>query len=276
MIAEVASQPKLMVWTLRRTGGTTLQKILSLAYDEGRVYAEPFNWDRAFGRYSKRLAQGGTAAEFYQSLLPEFERPLTIKHCVELMQRKVNAALFSTSLLQDFRHVILYRRNELKRIQSLVIAESTAFWGQSQVDAYDAYLADHPELIKRVDYDRTLKIVDFGIEQLRAVRAALTEWNIGFVELRLEDLYADGPEAAYATLATELTGLGIDLGSVKRKAVLGRMERGQQHSSKLLRWVPNAADFANLAEERPDLADITPLIQGHAAAPPLATTAELS
>ncbi|HEX8234272.1 MAG TPA: hypothetical protein VF559_13110 [Caulobacteraceae bacterium] len=277
MDVDYSSQPKLIVWTLRRTGGTTLQRILQLAYQEGRVYAEPFNWDRAFGPYSKRLARGGSAAEFYASLLPELDRPLVIKHCVELMQRKVNAALFSVSLLQEFRHVILYRKDELARMRSLVIAESTGFWGQSRVDAYDDYLGKHPQIIKPYDEAKTLRVVDFGIEQLRAIRTALKELKIGFTELRLEELYADGPEAAYDTLEKELTKLGVSLAGIRRNAVLGKLQRGEQGSSALLKHVPSAPDFRVLGERYPHLKNIAPIITGKAPLPtPLATAGDLS
>ena len=270
MAPEPSAQPKLIVWTLRRTGGTTLQRILGLAYPEGRVFAEPFNWDRAFGQESRRFAQSGTPAEFYQSMLPHFEQPLAIKHCVELMQRKVNAAIVSTSVLQEFKHVLLYRRNELNRIRSLVIAESTGFWGQSRVDAYDEYLQTKPGMPRPVDYRRTMKIVDFGIEQLRAVRTVLLELGLPLVELRLEDLYLDGPDRAFEILETELTGIGLDLRGIRTKAALNRLEKGKQNSSKLMRWVPNAADFENLDEQRPELEDITDFVRGMRTLPALA------
>lgn len=264
-------QPKLMVWTLRRTGGTTLQKILQLAYPEDRVHAEPFNWDRALGRHSKRLAHGGTGAEFYASLQPELEQPLVIKHCVELMQRKVNATLLSVSILEEFKHIVLFRKDELARMRSLVIAESTGFWGQSRVDAYDEYLDGHPGIIKRYDDAKTRRVIDFGIEQLRAVRTTLKELKVGFTEFRLEDLYAAGTEAAYDTLERELGRLGVDLTAVKRGAVLGKLERGEQKSSVLLKHVPNPPDFAALKADHPYLTNIAPIIHAQAPLPaPLA------
>ncbi|MEM2174563.1 MAG: hypothetical protein QXI58_02935 [Candidatus Micrarchaeia archaeon] len=84
----------LIIWTLRRTGGTNFTgKISNLLKDRFRIVQhEPFNLDRIFGFITQEFKEGNVD-KTRDLLVQELSIPTLIKHCVETVPRDFNFLL---------------------------------------------------------------------------------------------------------------------------------------------------------------------------------------
>ncbi|NBZ89420.1 hypothetical protein [Stagnihabitans tardus] len=118
-----------IIWTFRRTGGTTLATILSHASSHGQAPHEPFNPDRIYGNISKEWNETGDVKKLYSSISEVVERREVIKHCFEIVPMQLNTVLLQETIRLGYRHIILKRRMEVDRLYSLEVASRTGAWG---------------------------------------------------------------------------------------------------------------------------------------------------
>lgn len=113
----------LIIWTLRRTGGT------NLASHVGVKYHEPFNNDRIFGDVSKSWREKLDRAELRLGVAKALHGNPSIKHCVETVPDEVTQELVRQSVKKGYQHIFLIRRKPDGRVLSLQFASSFGIWG---------------------------------------------------------------------------------------------------------------------------------------------------
>lgn len=118
-----------MIWTMRRTGGTTLATLLSTLSEHSGIQHEPFNPDRKFGHVLQAFRQDDDLEALRIALSACFADRPVVKHCYELMPAAFNAVLLEVTTALGYRHIVLDRRNETARIMSLELAHLTGAWG---------------------------------------------------------------------------------------------------------------------------------------------------
>lgn len=127
-----------IIWTMQRTGGTTLAALLAALSEHPGVEHEPFNAERLFGNVTKGWLETKDVDRLHADIEAVLEPLPVIKHCYELLPPAVNQGLMQVANAKNYRHIILDRRAETDRILSLELAKLTGAWGREATDIYDA------------------------------------------------------------------------------------------------------------------------------------------
>jgi hypothetical protein len=115
-----------IVWTLRRTGGTTLSSILEQHSLLPTIEHEPFLPGRVFGNVA-RAHEAKNRTGFRDGLKQIMADRYPLKHCIDTHPLEFSIDL-AKILGDEYGHVILLRRNESLRLLSLAMAEATGAW----------------------------------------------------------------------------------------------------------------------------------------------------
>ncbi len=237
------SERPFIVWTLRRTGGTTFARNVMRASRFPALQHEPFLEKRPLGhltrafrdtRDTRALRDGIEAA-----LAPE--RP-NVKHVIETLPEEINHALLEVATSLGYGHLYLDRGDELKRLVSLELARATGAWGGGMAkDIYPKIFAGEvTPAAADIDWARTHAEKCFA--RRRALRAAFDRAGIRPKEVWFEDLYIAG---GFARLHAEtLAHLEIpedpDPARTRRE---GSAEGSGQNSAQIRDHVPGMDAF---------------------------------
>lgn len=182
-----------LIWTFRRTGGTTLTDLMMDLSEHPRADQEAFNWDRCYGAVSKHWFDTRDEARLTADLDAVLAGKPLIKHCHELHHDGFNEALFFAAQRHGYRQMVLDRSDEVGRILSLELAQMTGAWGKhgsgeryARIERGEAVLPpiDIAEAIghMRLCHDRRLKLKALLARAVRPVRVVLFETLYGPIE----------------------------------------------------------------------------------------------
>ena len=87
------------IWTMRRTGGTSLTSLLTNISEFNGIEHEPFNSDRKLGRFIQDFRAGKDKQEIVNALDKVFLETPIVKHCYELFGEEFNIKL--TDFIDD-------------------------------------------------------------------------------------------------------------------------------------------------------------------------------
>lgn len=132
--------PPFLIWTLRRTGGTTFTRLLHDASGRDEVWHEPFGRHGPLFGLRRRFVEDKNAARLAEGLEVALAARPDIKHCFEVCPARFNAVLLRTATRLGYRHLYLDRRDEAARIESLEFARLTGAWGKGQAQRLQAAL----------------------------------------------------------------------------------------------------------------------------------------
>lgn len=230
-----------IIWTMRRTGGTTLGTLLSTLSEHQGIQHEPFNDDRMFGHISGAFMQSGDTKALREALRNSLKRRPLIKHCYELTSTNFNRAFMRITTELGYRHIILDRRSETDRIVSLELAQITGAWGGADAQKIYPAIEKGEVTLPPLNLERSLR-------QMRLCHARRCElaWMARVAEVPpfavfFEDVYST-PDAGGAVIARLLAFLGINPADhANYDALLATaLLKSGQNSARILRAVPEA------------------------------------
>jgi LPS sulfotransferase NodH len=241
-----------IIWTIQRTGGTSLANLLMAMSEHPRAEHEPFNWrrpkQRQFGAVAENWFRDKNAADTDAALAKIFSRRFLIKHCYELPEHceRRHGAAFNVRLMRaaaktDYRHVLLWRRDELARLVSRFIAEANGTWFDDYASqVYDDIVNRRREL-KPLPVDTVVKHYRHCLAVTEQVRAQAKRFGVRFFEIAYEDIYQGEREARMARLGALLQFIGIDPDTIERHAadIEDRIFRRRFDTGAVARFVPN-------------------------------------
>jgi LPS sulfotransferase NodH len=232
-----------IIWTLRRTGGTTLAALLADLSEHPGVEHEPFNPERAFGAvvraWRDHRDEAQLRAHFEQVLAP---RPV-IKHCYELLPDAFNAMLMQVTRDLGYAHIVLDRRAEVDRILSLELAKQTGAWGKQEAGKVLRELQMGVRRMAPFDTAEALHHKAVCAARRGWLADAFADAGITPHEVFFEDVYSD-LEAGRAEVAALLAFVGIvpeDFPDFEQRRDEALLKKGQ-NSARLLDFVPNLLD----------------------------------
>lgn len=229
-----------VIWTMRRTGGTTFTSLLTDLSEHRGTQHEPFNLDRKFGH----VTQGWTDTHDLDALKAGMaavldDRPL-IKHCYELVPEMVNLALVKATTERGYRHIVLDRASEVDRIVSLELAKITGAWGVDDATGIYAEIEAGTRSLAPVDIDAARKHL--------VTCAALRRWLAGVFDasrhtpllVYFEEIYSDF-EAGKQVIEDILACLQIDPAAHRDYSakLVEALTRKAQKSQSIAHAVPN-------------------------------------
>lgn len=251
-----------VIWTFRRTGGTTLTDLMMDLSEHPRVDQEPFNWDRCFGQVSKHWYDTRDADRLVADLDGVLADKPLIKHCHELHPDAFNDALFAAAHRHGYRQLVLDRRDEVGRMLSLELAQMTGAWGKhGSAERYDR-VERGEDVLPPIDIAAALGHMRLCQDRRRTLLARINAYVPGGVDgkgeaaavpvVLFEDLYACPIEEGRPRVRAILQNLGLtrnDPAGVRQRITHALRWRGQD-SARILPFVPNIEEArAALAAE---------------------------
>ncbi len=130
---EVAPSP-VLIWTFRRSGGTSLRGILFWLTKRDSFQDEAFNDDppRELGMLTRAFRETGDEDALRASIREALRSGRNLKHCVEVVPFRLSSILLEEALARGYRNIILLRLNEVDRQVSLELARMTNAWGPEE------------------------------------------------------------------------------------------------------------------------------------------------
>lgn len=229
-----------MIWTMRRTGGTTLASLLSTLSEHTGVQHEPFNNERMYGHISAAFAQTADAAQLRLDLRECLAKRPVIKHCYELMSHAFNEVLLEVTAELGYRHIILDRRNETDRIVSLELAYLTGAWGGDAAKKIYPAIEAGEVLLEPLNMQRAQHQMRLCHTRRQELAQKMAVAQIVPFVVYFEDVYSD-PQAGRALIARLLAFLGIrpEDHADYEKLVSDALLRRGQNSAQILQAVPD-------------------------------------
>lgn len=222
-----APQRPFIIWTLQRTGGTNLTHHLKRRSGLGMAEHEPFNPPRSYGHITRAWKRTRDPDALEAAVRAVCARGENIKHCVEMVPRKVSESLLKASCEADFRHLLLYRRDTVGRLLSMEYAQRTKVWGPGHIDkaagdalAFETPL-DVPSLIAHEK--RCIDLLNWAWRRLRKGGARP-------VALAYEDMYGPDETLALGVLSQTLRGLDLARGPADAPLIAEVRSRGDQNT----------------------------------------------
>lgn len=229
----------LIIWTLRRTGGTNFTgKISNLLKDRFRIVQhEPFNLNRIFGFITQEFKEGNVD-KTRDLLVQELSIPTLIKHCVETVPRDFNFLLADIIFEMCYFNLFLYRQNSADRLLSLHFANKSNIWGPNMKKSEDIIdkVTKEPIPIKSLFnqdlYDRKL---------LRDIYIYLKNKNAPTFEITYEELYYEDESKLKEKIEILLKMLQIDLDA--NKFIDELRKTGYQGTRECYKKFPNIKEY---------------------------------
>lgn len=238
-----------IIWTLRRTGGTTLAGLLAVLSEHSGVQHEPFNPERVFGA----VTTGWFEHKDEDLLRADLKRVLAtrplIKHCYELLPDPFNRLLLEVSIELGYVQIVLDREAEVDRILSLELARLTGAWGKKEAWKVFQALQNGTSQVAPFDVASAVAHLNVCQDYRRKIQALMDNYGVTPFVVYFEQVYAN-PQKGRQKVADLLAFLGInpaDHGNYNALLTEALMQKGQK-SGRILDFVPNL-DIARIQLE---------------------------
>jgi hypothetical protein len=231
------------IWTMQRTGGTSLAELLMEISEHRKADHEPFNWrksPRQFAAVAQHFAETHDAAALAASLDDIFGQKFLIKHCYEL-HPELTPHLMRAAARAGYRHVHLLRHNEMSRLLSKFVAEANGTWFKDYSSkVYGDILAGRRKL-NPLPLKKMVEQFEFCRAQSDAVRGGMHDHGVESLEITYEDLYVGDCDARLRHLRRLLDFLGFDRDAIAqhRAVVDDKLFNSGQDTASVVQFVPN-------------------------------------
>ena len=233
-----------IIWTMQRTGGTSLSELLMALSEHRAAEHEPFNFERdprQFAAVARHWHEAREIAALRQGLNRILADNYLIKHCYEFHAVALNRELIQASVGTPFRHIHLLRRDELSRLVSKFIAQSNGTWFKDYArTVYDDIRTGRRRLASLP--------VNQVVQQFRQTRRAaedMRQWlrgaGVPAMALDYEDLFVGDREERLRHLARLLQFLGFDddVPEQHRELIEDKIFASGQDTASVMEFVPN-------------------------------------
>jgi len=229
------------IWTMRRTGGTSLTALLTDISEFQGVQHEPFNSDRKLGHFITMFRQGEEKDIISNKLDELFQSTPLIKHCYELFGKEFNELIVDATSKQEYKHLFLKREDEISRIISLFLAQQTSVWGPEQKkQRYDDIISGSFKL-KPFDIDKMVEHTKWCHNITRFIKDKLTENQKEFKVISFEEFYVGDRETRLSNLYNlfDYLEFDVDVREKYKDKIEEKLFKSSQNSKSILEYVPN-------------------------------------
>ena len=232
------------IWTMRRTGGTSLTDLLMEMSEYKTMDHEPFLWERELGyvtqEFRKQLDEESQIN--IKNLLEKvfIEKPL-IKHCYEVFNIELSRHLIRFLKNKDYKHIFLLRKDEVSRIFSLLLAYQTDVWGKHGSEGIYKRIHEGEKLLEPFDIDLLKKEEKIAINHTKNVKNILKNNNIEYKMIYFEDLYTGDEEIRKKNLYDlfEYLEFGTQTIDSHQEMIDHILFKRSQKSNSILPYIPN-------------------------------------
>jgi hypothetical protein len=229
------------IWTLQRTGGTSLADLLMKMSEHKSAEHEPFNLRRQFGHITRRWDETKNDSETVDAVAKVFADRYLIKHCYDLHGMAFNVLLARAALPTDYRHIILLRRDERSRVVSKLIAEANGTWFKDYARKVYDQIAQGERALKPLPADRAVAYFTHCRDKTMKLRRRMRQFGLKPLQIFYEDLYVGERKQRLAHLDGLFDFLGFTPGDIAAHAVEieDKIFGGGQNTADIIQFVPN-------------------------------------
>ena len=236
------------IWTMQRTGGTSLTDLLMQMSEHPGAEHEPFNWakkkPRQFWPITEAWGETKDVVALSNSLDEVFAQKYLIKHCYELHGMPFNLHIMRAAAKADYRHILLLRRDESSRLISKFIAEAQGTWFKDYANKVFDEVAQGQRKLGPLPVERVIAHYKHCRENTKVIRANLKELGVNCAEVYYEDLYVGDREPRLARLHKLVDFLGFTPEEVasNEKKIQHTIFHTGQNTRAVAPFVPNLAE----------------------------------
>ena len=229
-----------VIWTMQRTGGTTLASLLLSISEHPKLPHEPFNPTRELGWIKQDWMSNRDRKALRQNIQTAFQPSFVTKHCYELIPNQMNAVLMGVTNKMGYRHIVLDRGDEVDRILSWELARVTGVWGKKNSAQTYSAIKSGEIAVDPINIDEAVAHAQACRKKRDWLSAKFEQRNILPMFVFFEDLYGPenkGPAVVGAILDfLEIDPNGIEDFQARRDEALTTRSQG---SNSILPFVPN-------------------------------------
>jgi hypothetical protein len=236
-----------IIWTMQRTGGTSLAELLMEISEHRPAQHEPFNWQRdprQFAYVSQEWAHTANEAALFGALGDILSQRYLIKHCYELHPMAFNLRLMAATASTDYRHLHLLRRDEFSRLASKFVAEANGTWFKDYADRIFAEVRQRERSLKPLPAARMVEHYRHCREAAGRIGNELHAARVDFEDVFYEDLYLGSASSRQAALDRIFSFLELDSHVIAqhRARIENKIFNNSQETGSVLNFVPNLAE----------------------------------
>ena len=236
----------IIIWTLRRTGGTNLANAMFQLAGYKAIEHEPFNTDRSFGHILLEYNENKDLERLYENINDVVKNGYSIKHCIELMPEEFNIALMELCVRYGYRHVFLYREEAADRLLSLNYAQKTGIWGRDQRDQCEI---DESVFQDPIDTNGLLGHEVTCQKELRSIYETLVDLNQTPLAVSFESLYKSDFDYSKRLVTDLFLELELDSAALTEDLFKKILKKGAQGTKSDYLKFPGSENFIKAAEE---------------------------
>lgn len=178
-----------VIWTLARTGGTSLTAAIRELLGRPATLHEPLNPTGDWGATTTRTPDTGLASVTTEISRHLRARPI-VKHCVEMVPFRITEGLAEACAVAGYRHIVLIRLDETARMMSWLLMAAT---GAATPDELDALSRDEVETrlarLTKAHFVLAARQSRTSIARLNRLKALLESSGTGHLVLAYEDIF---------------------------------------------------------------------------------------
>jgi hypothetical protein len=232
--------PPLIIWTFRRTGGTSLKSILFWLSNRPSWPDEAFNDDRELGGITRAFEESGDQAALEAEIERVVAQRKNLKHCIEVVPYEVTSALLRHSVAAGYRHLVLLRLNEVERQLSLALAKVTQAWGPEEAETVYAEIRDGRRKLGPLDIGEIRLEMERDAAALGRLVRLLHLQRVPFTLTFFEDLYEGPLDARVAEVRRIAATIGLARAAQEPDdAFYHALTQCSQGTKDIYRFVPN-------------------------------------
>ncbi len=213
-----------VIWTMQRTGGTSLTELLMEMSEHRSAEHEPFNWARKQPRQFWPITDAWNTTHNVEvlraSLEGLFAQRYLIKHCYELLSMSFNMHLMQAAAEAPYRHIILRRRDEPSRLVSKFIAEAQGTWFKDYARKVFSQVSEGERQLGPLPVDRVVGHYRHSVESTKFIDDTLKQLGVPRMDVWYEDLYSGSRAERLAHLHRLFDFLGFTTDEVARHEAL--------------------------------------------------------
>ena len=232
-----------IIWTFRRTGGTSLRSIFFWLSSFPAWQDEAFNRDRELGGITRAFEASGDTAALETAVRDVVAQRKNLKHCIEVVPYEVTSALLRHSVAAGYRHLILLRLNEVERQLSLALAKVTKAWGPSEAESVYAEIRDGRRKLEPLNLGQIRREMDQDAAALGRLVRLMLQYRVVYGMTFFEDLYEGALDGRIAEVRRIAALLGLSRAQKEAdKAFHYALTQRSQGTMGIYDFVPNISE----------------------------------
>lgn len=252
-----------IIWTMRRSGSTTLATLVADFSDFPRIEHEPFNPGRALHPIVERFVASRDEDRLHAEIREALAGRPVLKHCFDILPVPLNRVLFEVTCALGYRHILLERRDEAARLLSLALARQTNAWGKAEARKIHAAIFAGDRVLEPIPEEALLDECRNAGQRRRMLAELFREAGVRPFPLVFEELF-DAPEDGRRRLAALMDWLEQerDAEAFAARSTESLTTTGQDTRS-IVSYVPNIdALIAALRQAQPEISPFDGLVVG--------------